>query len=138
MEELTPAINRKNLKFVMDNYGLGPLKTSIYPDDNKAYWDSIANIWHVPEEQARNRLCANCEYFNNTPRAMEYMSVVPIDKFDEDGGGRGYCVKFDFICHNLRTCSAWEEKEFKEPSDEEELPKKTGKINSILAYKKGK
>ena len=67
---------------------------------------------------------------------MEYMSVVPIDKLDEDGGGRGYCVKFEFICHNLRTCSAWEEKEFEEPEDEDEKLPKTGKIkSSILNYK---
>ena len=136
IEELTPKSNKEGLTFVLNNYSLGPDKTSIYPDENKLYWTQLASIWKVPEEQARNRLCANCEYFNNTPRAMEYMSVVPIDKLDEDGGGRGYCVKFEFICHNLRTCSAWEEKEFEEPEDEDEKLPKTGKIkSSILNYK---
>ena len=24
---------------------------------------------------------------------------------------RGYCDKFDFICHDLRLCQAWEERE---------------------------
>jgi len=135
MEELTPRINKENLKLVLDNYSLGPLVTSIYPDGNKMYWTQLSKIWRVPEEQARNRLCANCEYFNNTTRAMEYMSIVPIDSLDEDGGGRGYCVKFDFICHNLRTCSAWEEKEFEEPDDEEDMPPKTGNIKSMLTLK---
>jgi hypothetical protein len=32
-----------------------------------------------------------------------------------DGGGRGYCHKFDFICHNLRTCQAWEKKQYYKP-----------------------
>lgn len=135
MEELTPSTNKTNLKFVLDNYSLGPLVTSIYTDENKVYWSQLAKIWRVPEEQARNRLCANCEYFNNTPRAMEYMGVVPIDKLDEDGGGRGYCVKFEFICHNLRTCSAWEEKEFEEPEDSDDMPPKTGNIKSMLTFK---
>jgi hypothetical protein len=46
------------------------------------------------------------------------MESVPLDQYDRDGGGRGYCVKFDFICHNLRVCQAWEEKSFETPDDE--------------------
>jgi hypothetical protein len=74
----------------------------------------MAKIWSVSPAEARRQLCANCEYFNNTPEAMEMMEAVPEDEYDADGGGRGYCTKFEFICHNLRTCQAWEEKEFKE------------------------
>jgi hypothetical protein len=40
------------------------------------------------------------------------MDAIPLTSFDMDGGGRGYCTKFDFICHNLRTCMAWERKDF--------------------------
>ena len=39
---------------------------------------------------------------------------------DKDGGGRGYCHKFDFICHNLRTCMAWEGKSESESETEED------------------
>ena len=42
------------------------------------------------------------------------MEAVEEDEYDADGGGRGYCTKFEFICHNLRVCQAWEEKEFEE------------------------
>jgi len=61
------------------------------------------------EKEARRRLCANCEYFQNDPMFQAKMEAIPLDKFDMDGGGRGYCEKFDFICHNLRACQAWEE-----------------------------
>jgi hypothetical protein len=44
------------------------------------------------------------------------MEDVPLDAFDMDGGGRGYCHKFDFICHNLRVCQAWERKAY-EPEE---------------------
>jgi len=27
-------------------------------------------------------------------------------------GFGGYCHKFDFICHDMRSCQAWEEREF--------------------------
>ena len=43
---------------------------------------------------------------------MRAMEKVPFNKLDADGGGRGYCHRFDFICHNLRTCQAWERKDF--------------------------
>jgi hypothetical protein len=43
---------------------------------------------------------------------ISQMEAIPLDKYDMDGGGRGYCHKFDFICHNLRTCQAWEGKDF--------------------------
>jgi hypothetical protein len=39
------------------------------------------------------------------------MESITLDKFDMDGGGRGYCEKFDFVCHNLRVCQAWEEED---------------------------
>jgi hypothetical protein len=45
---------------------------------------------------------------------MEMMEAVSEDEYDADGGGRGYCTKFEFICHNLRVCQAWEEKKFEE------------------------
>ena len=47
------------------------------------------------------------------------MEVVPQDEFDKDGGGRGYCHKFEFICHNLRVCKAWEKAPVMMESDDE-------------------
>ena len=112
MYNITEKENNRVLAKMKKDWHLGPDKTSIMPDDNNLFWLSISNVWDVPEEDARRRLCANCEYFDNSPEALKDMESVPINKFDKDGGGRGYCVKFDFICHNLRVCQAWEPKEF--------------------------
>lgn len=106
--------NRDN---VMQNWSLGPEKASVDPKANAPYWRSMADAWDVTEAEARRQLCANCEYFDNTPARQEQMEAIPLDKFDMDGGGRGYCTKFDFICHNLRACQAWEEKPFESEDD---------------------
>lgn len=101
--------NRKNRQRVIDEWQLGPEKTSVETNANKEYWKGVAKAWGMNEKEARRRLCANCEYFKNGPMMQAKMESIPLDKFDMDGGGRGYCKKFDFICHNLRTCQAWEE-----------------------------
>lgn len=106
--------NRDN---VIRNWSLGPEKTSIENNGNPEYWKELGRIWNVSEKEARTRLCANCEYYDNTPGVQAKMMSVPNDKFDRDGGGRGFCVKFDFICHNLRVCQAWEEKPFDQSGD---------------------
>lgn len=108
------VINRNG---VVKNWALGPEKTSVQPDANGEYWAKMADLWEVPEEEARRRFCANCEYYNNSAEMQGQMDAIPLDKFDMDGGGRGYCVKFDFICHNLRVCQAWEPKPFKSEKD---------------------
>jgi hypothetical protein len=109
-EEISPTDNAKNMKMVQENWNLGPEKASEDPAANKEYWMKMAEVWQTSEKEARRQLCANCEYFENTPEMMERMDVVPFSEFDADGGGRGFCHKFDFICHNLRTCQAWERK----------------------------
>lgn len=111
---LTEADNNKVVKLLAVNWNLGPDKASEDPADNSAYWKKMGKVWGISEAQARRQLCANCEYFNNTPSKLAYMDSVPFNELDADGGGRGYCHKFDFICHNLRTCQAWEEKEYME------------------------
>jgi len=100
--------NDKNMAMVKAEWNLGPEKASPDPKANSEYWKKMAKIWQTSEKEARRQLCANCEYFEDTPEMMEKMDVVPFNEFDADGGGRGYCHKFSFICHNLRTCQAWE------------------------------
>lgn len=121
MEISTAAENVKNRDVVVKYWNLMPEVTSVLPSANKAEWSNMAKIWNVDEVEARTRLCANCEYYDNTSTMMLQMNKIPLDKFDMDGGGRGYCHKFEFICHNLRTCQAWETKKF-ELMDEEEPP----------------
>jgi len=106
---VSAAENRKNRQRVIDEWQLGPEKASVDPKANKEYWASVGKAWGMDENEARRRLCANCEYFKNDPMMQAMMENIPLDKFDMDGGGRGYCEKFDFVCHNLRTCQAWEE-----------------------------
>ena len=108
--KLTESTNDAIRAMLKDNWNLGPEKASENPDSNKDYWAKMAEIWQTTEDEARRQLCANCEYFDNSTKAIKFMDKVPMDKYDEDGGGRGFCKKFDFICHNLRTCQAWEEK----------------------------
>lgn len=136
--------NDKAMKYVKEYWRLGPEVASIQPKDNKTYWEMMALAWNIPEEEARRRLCANCEYYNNTPEAQAEMESIPFNKYDLDGGGRGYCVEFDFICHNLRTCQGWEKKEFtnehtelSEPEDDEseDMPMMTkglGKMKHMM------
>ena len=108
---VTPAGNRANRQMVTEDWKLGPEKTSIDPKANKPYWDALAKAWMVDAKVARRRFCANCEYFDNSTMRQAEMEAIPLDVFDQDGGGRGYCTQFDFVCHNLRVCQAWEEVE---------------------------
>lgn len=112
-----PKENATNLKNAMDNWNLGPLEGSPDPKANSDYWTMMADIWLIDELEARRQVCANCEYYDNTPEQMEAMESVPYDKFDETGGGRGYCHKLDFICHSLRVCQAWERKDYEKEED---------------------
>lgn len=108
IDEIT---NRANRQHVIDNWCLGPEKATPDPEANTEYWAMMADIWKVSPAEARRQLCANCEYYQNTPEDLAMMEAVPLDVFDMDGGGRGFCEKFDFICHSLRVCQAWEPKE---------------------------
>lgn len=109
---ITARENVANRDNAIENWMLGPEKASVDPKANADYWQSIADVWGVSEAQARRQVCANCEYYNNSVSRMEQMEAIPLDKYDMDGGGRGYCEKLSFICHSLRTCQVWEEKEF--------------------------
>ena len=106
----TTKKNAETRQFLMDNWMLGPEKTK---GDNSDYWRAISIVWRISPDQARRNLCANCEYFNDSPDMLAKMEVIPEDKFDRDGGGRGWCSKFKFICHHQRTCKAWEKAEQK-------------------------
>lgn len=110
-KSLTPKENRDVVVKLVRDWSLGPRKTSVVKTDNKDYWKKIAGIWYVTEAEARRRLCSNCEYAENNVEFIEAMEHIPNSAFDLDGGGRVWCDKFNFICHNLRTCQAWEPKD---------------------------
>jgi hypothetical protein len=108
--------NAKTRTFLMENWNLGPEKTA---QPNTDYWRNLSKIWRIAPEQAKRNLCANCEYFNDSPDMLAKMESVPEDQYDKDGGGRGWCSKWDFICHNLRTCQAWEKGDQPEAESED-------------------
>lgn len=114
MEEefITPADNKKNTQIVIDDWMLGPQNPSNEPTANKDYWVSLGNAMQVDEKEARRRRCSNCEYYDNSTTTQAKMEKIPRNEWDKDAGFRGYCNKFDFICHDLRSCQAWEEREF--------------------------
>jgi hypothetical protein len=114
IEGLTKESNEKIRDTLMETQMLGPENTQ---EANTEFWRGLANVWRISPDQAKRRLCANCEYFDDAPETLEAMEVVPQDEFDKDGGGRGYCHKLEFICHSLRVCRRWEKAE---PMQEED------------------
>ena len=115
MEPISKEENKKNRDHCAKYWALGPAKTA---GPNTEYWKEMAIRWKVKPEEAKRQLCANCEYFDDTPDMMKMMENVPQDAMDKDGGGRGYCEKWKFICHSLRTCMVWEGKEESESEED--------------------
>lgn len=109
---ITAKQNMDVVQRLIRDWHLGPKRASVELLANKPFWKELGVIWDVPEVEARRMLCANCEYFDNTPEMMAEMESIPLNELDRDGGGRGWCHKFDFICHNLRVCQAWERKDY--------------------------
>ena len=106
--------NKKNTLMVIQDWMLGPEKPSNERGANADYWRKLANAMQVDESEARRRRCSNCEYYDNTPGTQIKMERIPWNQWDVDAGFRGFCTKFSFVCHDLRSCQAWEEKEFEE------------------------
>ena len=101
-----------NTKKALANWNLGPENVDA---DNKSYWQKMAKIFSVSEKVARSQICANCEYYDNTPEILAEMKTkYPINQFDiyNSNEQRGYCRKLNFACHTTRCCQAWEPKEF--------------------------
>ena len=111
-EIVSGSVNDINTQNAIENWNLGPEAASDEPGANAEYWAKMADVWSINEAEARRQLCANCEYFNNTPEMLKAMEDIPRNAFDTNAGGRGWCEKLEFICHNLRSCQAWERKDF--------------------------
>jgi hypothetical protein len=111
-EFITAAENKKNTQLVIDDWMLGPENPSNEPTANKVYWVALGKAMQVDEKEARRRRCSNCEYFEATPLMQAKMERIPRNQWDENAGYRGYCHKFDFICHDMRSCQAWEGREY--------------------------
>lgn len=111
---ITAAENKKNTKVVIDDWMLGPENPSNERGANPKYWIALGNAMQVDETEARRRRCSNCEYFINSTLMQAKMDKIPWNEWDAGAGYRGYCEKFKFICHDMRSCQAWEEREEEE------------------------
>ena len=114
MPFITAAENKKNTQVVIEDWMLGPENPSNEPGANKPYWMGLAKAMQVDEKEARRRRCSNCEYYDNSTMMQAKMERIPQNDWDEGAGYRGYCHKFEFICHDMRSCQAWEEREFEQ------------------------
>jgi hypothetical protein len=114
---LTAAENKKNTKVVIDDWMLGPENPSNERGANAPYWRALAKAMQVDETEARRRRCSNCEYYDNSTLTQAKMDKIPWNEWDVGAGFRGHCTKFDFICHDMRSCQAWEEREFEFEDD---------------------
>ena len=110
----TTSENKKNTLMVIQEWMLGPEQPSNERGANADYWKRLASAMQVDEAEARRRRCSNCEYYDNTPGTQLKMERIPWNQWDDGAGFRGFCTKFSFVCHDLRSCQAWEEKEFEE------------------------
>lgn len=108
---ITAAENKKNTQVVIKDWMLGPKEPSNELKANPEYWAALAKAMQVKESEARRRRCSNCEYYDNSTLTQSKMERIPWNAWDDNAGFRGYCDKFNFICHDLRSCQAWEERE---------------------------
>lgn len=109
---LTTSENKKNTQTAIRDWLLGPEKPSNERGANKTYWVKLASAMQTDETEARRRRCSNCGYYDNSTLTQAKMDKIPWNEWDVDAGFRGYCEKLDFICHDLRSCQAWEEREY--------------------------
>jgi hypothetical protein len=113
-EFITTAENKENTQMVIEDWMLGPAEPSNERGANKPYWSSLAKAMQVDEAEARRMRCSNCEYYDNSTYTQVKMDRIPWNQWDDNAGFRGYCKKFDFICHDLRSCQSWEPKEMED------------------------
>ena len=109
--------NLKNTENAIKNWNLGPENVDL---DNKAYWQKMAKLWLVDEKTARNQICGNCEYYDNTAESLAKMrQIYPLNKYDiyNSYTQRGFCHKLNFACHTPRSCQAWERKDYESEVD---------------------
>jgi len=96
-------------KFLAKNKTLGPEVVDPKRNGNTPYYALLSKATGKPIREARRIKCGNCRYGSYEPEAIAAMEHIPDTPLDLDGGGRVWCDKFDFICHNLRVCEEWED-----------------------------
>jgi len=105
------SVNLKNRKKAIAVADYGPLNPE---EENKKFWDNLADEWEVSVGEAKKQKCGNCAVFIVTPQMKSCIQggLVGEDRKDEweaidEAGELGYCEAFDFKCASKRTCRAW-------------------------------
>lgn len=106
-------INLINHRYTVRVANLGP------PDprqENAEYWQEMADKWEVGIEDARTRLCSNCEHYIYTEEMKDCMRKHDNITPDMVGPGwvdtketGGWCNLYNITCTASRTCVDWEE-----------------------------
>lgn len=112
----TPDELIANTEKAIAHWNLGP---AVVDQPNDPYWPKAAEVFGCTVEEAKRRICCNCEYYDNTPEMLAQLEAVPLNKFDiyNSQQHRGYCHKLHIICHTTRSCQTWEAKEYEMPED---------------------
>lgn len=108
---ITAAENKKNTQIAIDDWMLGPENPTNERGANAPYWRALGRAMRVDEAEARRRRCSNCNYYKNDTLTQAKMERIPWNEWDVNAGFRGLCEKLNFICHDLRSCQVWEERE---------------------------
>jgi len=111
---ITTTENKENTRVAVEEWQHGPVVPSNDPTANKPYWMALARAFQVDEREARRHRCSNCTHYDNSSMKQALMERIPQNAGDVGAGYRGYCKKFDFICHDLRSCQAQQERDFDE------------------------
>lgn len=111
---ISAAQNKKNTQVAIEDWLLGPEKPTNERGANPEYWAALGRAMMVDEAEARRRRCSNCNYYQNDTITQAKMERIPWNKWDDNAGFRGFCEKLNFICHDLRSCQVWEEREEEE------------------------
>jgi hypothetical protein len=88
------AENAKTVKYMEESQMFGPKDPSKPSSD---FWRDLANYWRIAPDQAKRKLCSNCEYGDDSPETKEMYGDMAI-----------YCKKFEFVCGEGKTCKRWE------------------------------
>ena len=105
------GVNLANRQNAIDTANYGPLNPEL---PNQIFWIAKANMWNTDTATAKQSLCGNCSFFNETPKILDCIASglesggTTGDEWESVGSGQlGYCEAFDFKCKSTRTCDAW-------------------------------
>jgi len=105
--------NLKNRNHAIEDYGYGPMNPE---EDNKKFWQRLADLWDISVDEAKTARCGNCAAFIQTPKMMDCIvsGLTGDEEFERsdseavvDAANLGYCQLFHFKCAGARTCEAW-------------------------------